>query len=134
MMLDISEVVLADTSTSEIIKDRARKLFVRISVTNEKFLIINSRENEGSIKIESAIYSFLSHDSYIAGLRTFTLEEDEIIKKLGNLYYDDMVKVLNMVKISKSIPPDEKEEILIDLEEFINDYAANKLKNKLGNR
>jgi len=133
-MLDISEVVLADTSTSEIIKDRARKLFVRISVTNEKFLIINSRENEGSIKIESAIYSFLSHDSYIAGLRTFTLEEDEIIKKLGNLYYDDMVKVLNMVKISKSIPPDEKEEILIDLEEFINDYAANKLKNKLGNR
>jgi len=134
MMLDISEVVLADTSTSEIIKDRARKLFVRISVTNEKFLIINSRESEGSIKIESAIYSFLSHDSYIAGLRTFTLEEDEIIKKRGNLYYDDMVKVLNMIKISKSIPPDEKEEILIDLEEFINDYAANKLKNKLGNR
>ena len=134
MMLDISEVVLADTSTSEIIRDRARKLFVRISVTNEKFLIINSRESEGSIKIESATYSFLSHDSYIAGLRTFTLEEDEIIKKRGNLYYDDMVKVLNMVKISKSIPPDEKEEILIDLEEFINDYTANKLKNKLGNR
>jgi len=134
MMLDISEVVLADTSTSEIIKNRARKLFVRISVTNEKFLIINSRESEGSIKIESAIYNFLSHDSYIAGLRTFTLEEDEIIKKRGNLYYDDMVKVLNMIKSSKSIPPDEKEEILIDLEEFINDYAANKLKNKLGNR
>ena len=133
-MLDISEVVLADTSTSEIIRDRARKLFVRISVTNEKFLIINSRESEGSIKIESATYSFLSHDSYIAGLRTFTLEEYEIIKKRGNLYYDDMVKVLNMVKISKSIPPDEKEEILIDLEEFINDYTANKLKNKLGNR
>jgi len=134
MMLDISEVVLADTSTSEIIRDRARKLFVRISVTNEKFLIINSRESEGSIKIESATYSFLSHDSYIAGLRTFTLEEYEIIKKRGNLYYDDMVKVLNMIKSSKSIPPDEKEEILIDLEEFINDYAANKLKNKLSNR
>jgi len=134
MMLDISEVVLADTSTSEIIKDRARKLFVRISVTNEKFLIINSRESEGSIKIESAVYSFLSHDSYIAGLRTFTLEEDEIIKKRGNLYYDDMVKVLNMIKTSKSIPPDEKEEILIDLEEFINDYASNKLKNKLGGK
>ena len=132
MMLDISEVVLADTSTSEIIRDRARKLFVRISVTNEKFLIINSRESEGSIKIESATYSFLSRDSYIAGLRTFTLEEDEIIKKRGNLYYDDMVKVLNMIKISKSIPPDEKEEILIDLEEFINDYTVNKLKNKFG--
>jgi len=130
MMLDISEVVLADTSTSEIIKDRARKLFVLISVTNEKFLIINSRESEWSIKIESAVYSFLSHDSYIAGLRTFTLEEDEIIKKRGNLYYDDMVKVLNMIKTSKSIPPDEKEEILIDLEEFIKNYAANKLKNK----
>ncbi|MCL1957604.1 MAG: hypothetical protein FWF63_09800 [Fibromonadales bacterium] len=133
-MLDISEVVLADTSTSEIIRDRARKLFVRISVTNEKFLIINSRESKWSIKIESATYSFLSHDSYIAGLRTFTLEEDEIIKKRGNLYYDDMVKVLNMIKTSKSIPPDEKEEILIDLEDFIKDYAANKLNNKLGNR
>jgi len=134
MMFDISEVVLADTSTSEIIKDRARKLFVRISITNEKFLIINSRESEGSIKIESAIYSFLSRDSYIAGLRTFTLEESEIIKKRGNLYYDDMVKILSMIKSSKFIPLDEKEEILIDLEEFINDYAANKLKNKLGNR
>ena len=134
MMFDISEVVLADTSTSEIIKDRARKLFVRISITNEKFLIINSRESEGSIKIESAIYSFLSRDSYIAGLRTFTLEESEIIKKRGNLYYDDMVKILSMIKSSKFIPLDEKEEILIDLEEFINDYAANKLKNKLSNR
>jgi len=39
---------------------------------------------------------------------------------------------LNMIKISKSIPPDEKEEILIDLEEFINDYTVNKLKNKFG--
>jgi len=134
MILEISEVVLADTSTSEIIRDRARKLFVRISVTNEKFLIINSRESERSIKIESSIYNFLSHDSYIAGLRTFTLEENEILKKRGNLYYDDMVKVLNMIKISKFIPPDEKEEILIDLEEFIKDYAANKLKNKFGNR
>ena len=132
MIFDISEVVLADTSKSETIKDRDKKLFVRISITNEKFLIINSRKSEESIKIESAIYSFLSHDSYIAGLRTFTLEENEIIKKRGNLYYDDMVKVLSMVKNSKFIPPDEKEEILIDLEEFIKDYATNKLKNKFG--
>ena len=60
MMFDISEVVLADTSGSKIIKHRARKIFVQISITNKKFLIINSRETEGSIKIESATYSFLA--------------------------------------------------------------------------
>ncbi|MDR0515947.1 MAG: hypothetical protein LBH25_02775 [Fibromonadaceae bacterium] len=132
MMFEISEVVLADTTKT--IKNRDKKLFVRISITNEKFLIINSRESEGSIKIESATYSFLSHDSYIAGFRTFTLEESEIIKKRGTLNYDDMVKILDMIKNSKFISRDEKEEILIDLEEFIKNYTENKLKNKFKKR
>jgi hypothetical protein len=131
-MFEISEVVLADTTKT--IKNRDKKLFVRISITNEKFLIINSRESEGSIKIESATYSFLSHDSYIAGFRTFTLEESEIIKKRGTLNYDDMVKILDMIKNSKFISRDEKEEILIDLEEFIKNYTENKLKNKFKKR
>jgi hypothetical protein len=132
MMFEISEVVLADTTKT--IKNRKTKFFVRISTTNEKFLIINSREREGSIKIESSIYNFLSHDSYIANLRTFTLEENEIIKNLGTLNYDDMVKILNMIKGSKFISQDEREEILIDLEEFIKDYTENKLKNKFKKR
>ncbi|MDR3002324.1 MAG: hypothetical protein LBU89_13815 [Fibromonadaceae bacterium] len=132
MMFEISEVVLANTT--KIIQDRDKKLFVRISVTNEKFLIINSRESEGSIKIESATYSFLRHDSYIASFRTFVLKEDEIIKKLETLNYDDMVKILNMIKNSKFISQDEKEEIVIDLEEYITNYTKNKLKNKFNKR
>jgi hypothetical protein len=131
-MFEISEVVLANTT--KIIQDRDKKLFVRISVTNEKFLIINSRESEGSIKIESATYSFLRHDSYIASFRTFVLKEDEIIKKLETLNYDDMVKILNMIKNSKFISQDEKEEIVIDLEEYITNYTKNKLKNKFNKR
>lgn len=127
-MFEISEVVLANTTKT--IKHRKTKSFVRVSITNEKFLIINSRESEGSIKIESAIYSFLSHDSYIAGFRTFALKEDEIIKIRGTLNYDDMIKVQNMIKNSKFISQDEKEEILIDLEAYIKTYVENKLKSK----
>jgi hypothetical protein len=130
MMLEISEVVLADTTKSKEIKHRDKKIFVRISITNEKFLIINSREKKGDVKIESAKYHFLSHDSYIAGFRTFVLKEDEIIEKLGTLNHNDMVKTLNMIKNSKFISQDEKDEILIDLGEFIKNYAENKLKSK----
>jgi hypothetical protein len=45
-----------------------------------------------------------------------------------------MVKILNMIKNSKFISQDEKEEILIDLEEFIKNYTENKLKGKFSKK
>jgi len=110
-MPNITEVFLMDLS--KVLSDRDSKFCVCVSSGNNRYLIINSlsREHYDDFKIEAKDYDFLKHDSYVSCHKAYILNSELIIKKLGNLNYGDMKKILNKIRNSKRIVEIEKETI-----------------------
>ena len=123
-------------NVSKIISERDTKRCICISTGNGKYLFINShhRDKYDDFKIESSEYSFLNHDSYVGCSEIIMLKDEHIIKKVGNLKYDDMRKILNKIKNSKFIVEAERDVIAVELEEWLNNYRENKLNDIFKNR
>jgi len=119
-------------NTKDVILKRDEKICVCI-VTGEKdkYLLINSksREKYDDFEIKQSDYTFLSHDSHISCSRTVELKKDRIIKKLGTLNHRDMQKILDKIRKSTLLPSEEKESIILYIEEWLSDYNINKLTN-----
>jgi len=133
-MPNISEVICMDLS--KIMPERTNKYCVCISAGDGKYFIINSnsREMYDDFKIEACDYDFLSHDSYVSCHKAYVLGDELIVKKLGDLNYDDMLKILNKIRNSKRIAEVERDDIALELEKWLSNYAANKLSGNFGKR
>lgn len=133
-MPSISEVILMDVS--KIMPERAEKYCVCISAGDGKYFYINSEHREiyDDFEIKSSDYSFLSRDSYVSCHKAHVLDNEFIIRKLGNFGYDDMLKILNKIQNSKNINKAESSALIIELEEWLENYQENQLKNIFDNR
>jgi len=133
-MPSISEVVLMDVS--KIMPERSEKYCVCISAGNGKYFYINSehRKMYDDFKIKAANYSFLRHDSYVGCSEAHVLGKELVVRKLGNFNYEDMLKILNKIRNSKRITEAERNAIVLELEEWFSNYAANKLSRNFGKR
>ena len=76
----------------------------------------------------------MKHDSYVECSEVHILDEKRLIKKLGNLNYDDMKMILNKIKNSIGLSKGEIKALSIELEEWLNNYQENLLRNKFSNR
>jgi hypothetical protein len=107
-----------------------------VSAGSNRYFLINSehREMYDDFEIKSSNYSFLKKDSYVGCSETIVLKEEFIIKNVGRLKYDDMRKILEKIQKSKHIAKPEREDMALELEEWLNDYPENQLKNIFQNR
>jgi len=98
----------------------------------DKYFFINteSREMYDDFQIKCSRYTFLGQkDRYVNCFSVQELEKERIIEKKGNLDYDDMKQILTKIKNSDSITEAEKEILIPELENWLNDenYAPKKL-------
>jgi len=118
-MPNISDVVLMDVS--KIMPERATKYCICVSASNDRYFYINSehREMYDDFKIKASDYDFLTHDSYIGCHEAYLLKKELIIRKLGNLNYDDMLKISDKVRNSKRMVKTDKKALIIELETWL---------------
>jgi len=115
----ISEVYIIDVS--KILPHCETKYCICITTGINKYFLINSenRKMYDTFKISASCYSFLKRDSYVSCSKAHILKNDFIIKKLGNLNFNDMSKILGKVKKSKNIIEVERDEIVSELEKWL---------------
>ncbi|GBU21173.1 hypothetical protein R80B4_01062 [Fibrobacteres bacterium R8-0-B4] len=121
-MPDISDVLITDVT--RLFKHRDTKHCVCVSVSNNKFLVINSnhRDKYDDFEIKSADYAFLnSMNRLVCCSETYTFNNAEIIKKVGNLNRNDMVKIVEKIINSKILSDMEKNTVLPELNKWAAD-------------
>ena len=120
-MPNISDVVLMDVS--KIMPERATKYCVCISAGDDRYFFINSehREMYDDFKIKASDYGFLTHDSHVCCHEAYRLGNELIIRKLGNLNYDDMLRISVKIQNSRRITKTERKTLAFELETWLND-------------
>ena len=132
-MTVISDVFILDVSDNEDLEYRDTKYCVCVSVLNNKCLLINSK-NSGiydELEIDSSDYDPQGGVRFVACKNIFEFSESEIIRKLGNLNYANMKKILDMLKAKNR---KQLADIITELDEWISGYSQNKLLDAYKNR
>ena len=127
-MTAISDVLIINVSKK--IPYRNTKHCVCISVAKGKCLLINTENRQiyEEIKINSSDYEFLNGvDRYIACSQIFEFSEDDIIQRVGDIKYEDMLKIIENLRKTKEITPIERNFIVSELEKWLENYVGNKL-------
>lgn len=109
---------------TKLFKYRDTKHCVCVSVSNNKFLVINSnhRDKYDDFEIKSTDYAFLnSMNRFVCCSETYTFNNAEIIKKVGNLNRNDMVKIVEKIINSKILSDMEKNTVLPELNKWAAD-------------
>ena len=128
-MPHISEVFIVNTKNK--IKNRDTKWYLCVSISHSKYFIINTERFKiyDDYLIKSSNYKFLKHDSYVECSEIHILDEKRILKKLGNVDYEDMKNILNVIKNSIGLSKGEIKALSIELEDWLSNYQENQLKN-----
>ncbi|MDR1812666.1 MAG: hypothetical protein LBQ87_07555 [Candidatus Fibromonas sp.] len=126
-MPQISEVFIFNSKGK--VEGRDTKWYMCISINSSKYFIINSERFKGydDYLLKSSNCKFLKHDSYVECSEVHILDEKLIIKKLGNIDYDDMKNILEVIKNSIGLSKGEIKAISTELEEWLKNYQENKL-------
>lgn len=101
------------------------KFHVCVSVRDNDFwfFLINSENRpmyHCTDAIESKIYSCLKHDSFISCSRIFHETHEVSFKHLGFLTAEDMHKIINKTKTSRTLSPLDKQQIIHSITEQLN--------------
>jgi len=134
-MPEISDVLIVKTFGS--VDNRETKHCICIAFSVNKFLLINTKNSgyRDEFEIKPSDYEFLSGKNRFVGCsRIFEFKNEQIERKVGTMKYEDMMKILNKIKNSKNFPKAEKDDIALELEEWLKNYQENQLKNLFNNR
>ncbi|MCL2284293.1 MAG: hypothetical protein FWC26_13335 [Fibromonadales bacterium] len=134
-MTAISDVLIINVSKK--IPYRNTKHCVCISVAKGKCLFINTQNRKiyDEIKINSSDYEFLNGvDRYVACSQIFEFSEDEIVQRVGDIKYGDMLKIIENIRKAKEISKIERNSIISELEKWLENYAGNKLSDSFNSR
>ena len=102
---------------------------ISVGKNSDKYFYINSQHREmyDDFGIKASDYDFLEHDSYIGCSEVQILDKNRFHRKLGTLKHKDMLKILNKIRNSECIPEVEKEVLVSELEDWLENYTKNKL-------
>jgi len=123
-MPQISDVNIIDVSGD--INYRSTKHCICISVSKDRYLIINTehRKMYDDFLIESSIYSFLDgKDRFICCSGMYEFSSDKIIKKVGNLNFIDMSKIMEKIQKSRVIDKIDKDSVIPELDKWLSDNS-----------
>jgi len=130
----ISDVYIIDVS--KILPHCETKYCICITTGINKYFLINTENRKiyDTFEISASDYSFLKYNSYVGCSKAHALESSLIVKKIGNLNFNDMSKILEKIRKSKYIIKPERETMALELEEWMSNYQENKLKNKFNKK
>jgi len=131
-MVQVSDVNIMDVEGKVDYRDTKYCVCIYSKEDKDKYLFINteSREMYDDFQIKCSRYAFLGQkDRYVNCFSVQELEKERVIEKKGNLDYEDMKRILAKIKNSDSITEAEKEILIPELENWLNDenYASKKL-------
>lgn len=124
-MPQISDVFIIDVSGK--INYRNTKHCVCISLSENKYLLVNTnhREMYDDFQIRSSEYDFLGGmDRFISCHRIHEFSFDRIIKKVGNLNYDDIAKIVDKIQKSRTLDKIDKDSVIPDLDKWLSDNSS----------
>lgn len=117
-MLEISDVFVVDVKGSEI-NNRETKHCICISVSKDKYLVINTEHRQiyDDFEIKASDYPFLKgKDRFVCCASVHKFPPEKIISEsVGKLKYSDMLKIIDKIQNSKFLNQSEKNDILPDL-------------------
>ena len=119
-MPDLFEVVIADVS--EMLSDRETKHCVCVSITENNYLFINSRSSPiyDDFMIEAKDYAFLQNkDRFISCFKIYNIADEKIIKKVGDLNMEDINKIIDKIKKSKTLKKEIKMPVLLEIKNWL---------------
>jgi len=117
---NISDVVVVE----KVIEHRKTKHCVCILVATDKYLMINTshRDIYDDFEIESSEYVFLkSINRFVCCSEMFYVSPDKILRSVGNLNRNDMLKIVNKIQNSKIMGDIEKDSVLPELRKWLLD-------------
>ena len=121
-MPNISEVVVIDVSGT--IEHRGIKHCVCVSVSAEKYLLINTnhRDMYDDFEIKSSEYAFLKpKNRFVCCSELYHFDSDKIIKSVGALNRNDMIKIVDKIQNSESLKKVKKDSVLSELNKWLSD-------------
>jgi hypothetical protein len=119
-MSNISEVFVIDVSG--VIEYRDKKHCVCVSVTSDKYLLINTshRNIYDDFEIKSADYAFLKpKNRFVCCSELHEFKSDKIIKSVGNLNRGDMLKIIDKIQNSEYIKKKDKDSVVAELNTWL---------------
>ena len=119
-MPEISDVFIINVL--EKIAYRNTKHCVCISVSKDRYFTINTnhREMYDDFQIKSSDYGFLGGiDRFVCCSGMHEFSSDKIIKKVGNINFDDMAKILDKIQKSKTIDKIDKDSVIPELDKWL---------------
>jgi len=119
---NISEVVVIDVS--ETIEHRGTKHCVCVSVSAEKYLLINTNHRAiyDDFEIKSSEYAFLKpKNRFVCCSEMYHFDSDKIIKRVGVLNRGDMIKIVDKMQNSESLKTIEKNSVIPELNKWLAD-------------
>jgi len=133
-MAEISDVYVMNTEGEIDKRDTKHCVCILVSADKDKYVLINRfdiKKYDG-FEIKKSDYAFLDQDiRYVGCSRVYDFGKDRILRKVGNLTYNDMKRILEKIRNSKFITAEEKDVIVPKLEKWLGDYAKNKLSHKV---
>jgi len=117
---NISDVFIADFSNE--IEHRPRKHCVCVSVSSERYVVINTnhRETYDDFEISSADYDFLeSKNRFVSCVKLYGAGSIKLIRHVGNLYREDMIKVADRIQNSDVLDEIEKMSVIPELKNWL---------------
>jgi len=121
-MAEISDVFIIDVS--EIVTRRATKHCVCISVSQDKYFLINTNHRKfyDDFEIMASDYDFLGDSNrFVCCSEIFGFEPERIIRKVGNLNSTDMAKIIKKIQESRILDKRDKDYILHNLDKWLTD-------------
>ena len=127
-MPDLFEVVIVDVS--EIMLKRETKHCVCVSLIENNYLFINSNSlsKYDDFIIEAKNYHFLQNkDRFVACFKIYTIAPDKIIQTVGKLNIEDINKIVNKIKNSKTLRKIDKDSVLPEMENWLSQNTVYKV-------
>jgi len=121
-MSNISTVFVVDVSGA--IEHRDTKHCVCVSVTSDKYLLINTNHREiyDDFEIKSSDYAFLKHKNrFVCCSEMYEFKPDKLIKRVGNLHRDDMLKIIDKIQNSEYLKKIEKDSVIPELNKWLSE-------------
>jgi hypothetical protein len=117
---NISDVFVANFSSE--FEHRSTKHCVCVSVSTDKYVIINTdhREMYDDFEIKSSDDAFLEHKNrFVSCLKLYQSDSIKIHKHVGNLYREDMLKIVDKIQNSKVLDKTEKDSVLPEIKKWL---------------
>ena len=125
-MSEISDVLIIDVSGK--IDYRNKKYCVCISVSPDKYFLINTNHREiyDDFEIKSSNYAFLENvNRFVCCSKMYEFDPGRIIRKAGNLNFDDMMKIIDKIQKSRVIGKKEKDSVIPALDKWQSENCVN---------